>query len=128
MGEKKTLTLDNITIRQDFDGRYCLNDLHAASGGAKAHQPANFFRQDSIGELCMEMARSSEVRIDPFKVVKGGKTTAQGTYVVRELVYAYAMWISPSFHLKVIRAYDRLATQGVAVHENHTADVLKNIR
>jgi len=26
------------------------------------------------------------------------------------------MWVSPKFHLEVIRSYDRLATEGVAVH------------
>lgn len=106
-----TLTVLTTEIRL-LDGLYSLNDLHRAAGSDKAQQPANFLRLDQTQALIAEL-NSSDVRITPTRVIKGNRADGlpQGTYVCRELVYAYAMWISPKFNLAVIRAFDALATQ-----------------
>lgn len=118
MSNTTTLTIASTKIRQDGEGRFCLNDCYKASGSAKAKQPANFMRLDTTQALVQEIvenSRSSDVRnastdtgipVSPISVKKGGLN--QGTYVCKELVYAYAMWISPAFHLHVIRAFDDL--------------------
>ncbi|MCZ3018425.1 KilA-N domain-containing protein [Acinetobacter baumannii] len=116
----KPLVIGDFTIRQDEDGRYCLNDLHKASGGADKHQPAYFMRNKQTNDLIIEInnsanlqssenERSSNLQI-AFKKIEGAKG---GTFVVKELVYAYAMWISPKFHLMVIRAYDSIVMEWV---------------
>lgn len=113
------LVIGEFTIRQDEDGRYCLNDFHKASGSLKKHQPANFIRVEQAQELISEIENSSNLQSlnsdhssnmrSAVKVINGGNN--RGTYVVKELVYAYAMWISAKFHLMVIRAYDSLVMQ-----------------
>ncbi len=108
------LTLTTITIRQDAEGRYCLNDLHKASGGEQRHQPRYWLENLQTQELVQELSDSGNplsLNNPPITIIKGGKN--QGTFVVKELVYAYAMWISPRFHLQVIRAYDELVAQKV---------------
>lgn len=113
------LVIGEFTIRQDDDGRYCLNDLHKASGGDKKHQPAYFIRNQQTKDLVNEIVNSanlqslendltSNMSIDPIKKMEGVKG---GTYVVKELVYSYAMWISAKFHLMVIRAYDAMVME-----------------
>lgn len=118
-----TLTICDTTIRIDDEGRYCLNDLHKAAGGDARFKPANFTRLSETAALMAELINGSDVSsyVVPLQSI-GGRYG--GTYVCKELVYAYAMWISPSFHLKVIRAYDTLQTQGGAVAE-HAADDLR---
>ncbi|MGM7368486.1 KilA-N domain-containing protein [Acinetobacter baumannii] len=112
----KPLVIGEFTIRQDEDGRYCLNDLHKASGDLAKHKPANFLRNEQTQELIKEIDSFSNMRSSEndhpsnmrsaVKVVNG-----VGTFGVKELVYAYAMWISPKFHLMVIRAYDSLVME-----------------
>ncbi len=48
--------------------------------------------------------QSPNLEIAPVRASHGGSTPS--TYVARELVYAYAMWVSAAFALKVIRTYD----------------------
>ncbi len=116
----KLLVIADITIKTDEEGHYSLNDLHKAAGGHVKHKPANWLQLQQTQELIAELENDGIPSINRTVGRYGG------TYVVRELVYAYAMWISPKFHLEVIRAYDRLATNGVAVHRNAAEDLLAN--
>jgi hypothetical protein len=111
MNNLVNVNIADVAIRSDSEGRYCLNDLHKASGGEKRHQPANWLRMEQtlelINELSVPQIRGTEQN-QPVSVLQGGND--QGTYVCKELVYAYAMWVSPSFHIKVIRAYHAVTT------------------
>ena len=112
------LIIGTSSIRQ-IDGLYSLNDLHVASGGDKKYQPSNFIRSEQTQALISELNSSnlrnlnSEKSIHeeikgtnshllPLRIEKGRNG---GTYACKELVIAYAAWISPAFHLKVIRVF-----------------------
>ncbi|QXH49963.1 phage antirepressor KilAC domain-containing protein [Pseudomonas fakonensis] len=116
------VVIDGVVIRQDEEGRYCLNDFHRAAGGEERHSPNRWKRNGGSAELVEELERQNW----RSKAVEVRRGRAGGVYAAKELVYAYAMWVSPSYNLKVIRAYDRLATQGVAVHDNAAEDLLAN--
>ncbi len=97
------LSIGTTTVQHDNEGRYCLNDLHRAAGGEKRHQPSDWLRLDQTQEIVREM----EIPGNPGIVARQGL----GTFVPKELVYSYAMWISPAFHLHVVREFDRLQRQ-----------------
>lgn len=113
------LVIANTGIHQDAEGRFSLNDLHTASGGSPVHAPGQFLRnQQTIALIAAidaesdagnpaSVAENSTVQISAVKTKEG---RYGGSYGAKELVYAYAMWISPKFHLQVIRTFDEVAT------------------
>lgn len=88
-----------------LDGLYSLNDLHKASGGEARHLPSQFLRLDQTKELITEIERCADMH-NAVNSKRGGSD--QGTWVCKELVYAYATWISATFHLHVIRSFDQI--------------------
>lgn len=103
------LVIANTAIRTDAEGRFCLNDLHKAAGGEKADGPSYWMTNQQTKALVAELQGDTGIPGGPTATLNDGKNN--GTYVCKELVYAYAMWISPKFHLQVIRAYDAMTVK-----------------
>lgn len=92
------------------NGLFKINDLHKAAvvdgANKRTKEPAKFLALQSTIELLNELTthREGSLIIDKVEGRNGG------TYVCKELVYAYAMFCSAKFHLHVIQAYDLLVT------------------
>jgi len=101
----QALTVGETAIRQ-HDGLYSLNDLHQASGWDDKHRPTFFLRLETTQALIQEIQcanQCADMHSAAINTVNGGKH--RGTYACKEVVIAYAAWISPAFQLKVIRVF-----------------------
>ncbi len=112
----KYLTIIDNAVRIDSEGRFCLNDLHKAAvangANARAKEPGKFFRSPRTQELIKLLKKSATPNMgstfSPVKAVETGPYEERGTFVVKELVYAYGQFVSAEFDLHVIRTYDKV--------------------
>lgn len=105
------LAILNTSIRS-YENLFSLNDLHQASGNLTKHKPAFFLRIDMTKDLIAEIEKETP---NALKVIRG---VQGGTYACEELMLAYAMWISPKFHLVVLRAFLNLHKKSTALLPN----------
>lgn len=98
-GCKEMLTIDGVHIER-YEGKlFRINDLHEASGGLQKDRPPYFLRLKSTEKIIEALPGEKWEKVH---VVRGGLN--QGSYFCRALAYAYAMWVSPAFFVKVIEA------------------------
>lgn len=100
------LIVAGASVRINKNDLYSLNDLHKAAGAQDKDQPALWLRLDGTKALIDELSNSTQMQNKDIAQSSAGRYG--GTYVCKQLVYAYAMWISPKFHVHVIDAYDDL--------------------
>lgn len=92
------LIILGTVIPQQHD-LFNLKDLHQLSGGKKTHEPYQFIRLDQTQELIKAIEAEGNTAVKTYRGTQGG------TYACKEIVIAYAAWISPQFHLVVLRAF-----------------------
>ncbi|AOF54423.1 P22AR C-terminal domain-containing protein [Rodentibacter caecimuris] len=103
------LTILNTQIRT-LDGLFSLNDFHKASGENPNQRPSLFIRNNQTKDLISEIEKDQSTNLClAQKSIRGGLNA--GVWACEELVLSYAMWISPKFHLIVLRAF-------LAMHRN----------
>lgn len=142
------VVIDEVSIRTDVHGRYCLNDLHKAAiangRATESHRPSEFLSnqgvQGFIAALDASGAENSGKAENPalvksIKSVKGGKSP--GTYAVELVAIRYASWIDPSFEVRVYRTFQqalkgkddwRVSRHASASGYKLASDILKMVR
>lgn len=90
------ITVSGVKIRA-LNGLFSLNDLHRASGGKNKHKPSLWANNKQTIELKEEISKAGIPAIQSKQGL--------GTFVCKELVIHYGMWISPEFSLQVIRTF-----------------------
>lgn len=119
----KEAIMSNLTILSKnvrlLNNLYSLNDLHRASGGLQNHKPIDFLKNKQTQELINEIDQSKNSYF-AVNTKRGGRNA--GTWVCKELVYSYAMWISPNFHLDdliyELAKAKNVTTQNIYIHYN----------
>ncbi|MCU6407455.1 KilA-N domain-containing protein [Enterobacter quasiroggenkampii] len=108
-----TVSVNGVSVRVDNDGRYNLNDLHAAAvangQASESQRPGAFMQSNQVKRFVRTL--SDAMKVASVKVVKGG--TEQGTWGLELVAIRYAAWLSPLFEIKVYETFQMVIRKGI---------------
>lgn len=110
----QTVAVNGVSVRVDDDGRYNLNDLHAAavSNGeaTESQRPSNFIKSAQIKRFAVELTEAT--KIASTRVIKGGAES--GVWGLELLAIRYAAWLSPKFEIRVYNTFREAVLSGIS--------------
>ena len=108
-----TVSVNGVSVRLDDEGRYNLNDLHAAAvangQASESQRPSVFIRSATVRGFVKALKSALEIN-QPLKVVKGGDSP--GIWGVELLAIRYAAWLSAEFEIRVYQTFQALVRKG----------------
>ena len=103
------IVMFETSIRQDKEGRYCLNDLHKAAIASgldvERKNPSDFFRTEMANNFIKSLQKVADSTTGNPVVSKEGRNG--GTYAVRLVAQRYCGWLSSDFEVVVYSAFDQ---------------------
>ncbi|AOE40499.1 KilA-N domain-containing protein [Pantoea agglomerans] len=108
-----TVIVNGVSVRVDSEGRYNLNDLHAAAvlkGEATDNQrPSQFMRSKQIRNFVRTL--SVVQKCTAVDTVNGGAN--HGVWGMELVAIRYAAWLSPEFEIRVYETFREAVLNGI---------------
>ncbi|MBS0909198.1 KilA-N domain-containing protein [Tatumella sp. JGM118] len=116
-----TVKVNGISVRVDEEGRYNLNDLHAAAvkngEATESQRPSVFLRSAQVKRfvkaLKSKALKNALEQNQPLIVIHGGDN--QGAWGVEMIAVRYAAWIKPEFEIDVYNTFIESRTNALDI-------------
>lgn len=107
-----TVAVNGVSVRVDDEGRYNLNDLHAAAvangQASESQRPGEFLKTKQIRRFVQALTDAK--KIASVVTVKGGPH--QGSWGLELIAIRYAAWLNPLFEIRVYETFQMMIRKG----------------
>lgn len=108
-----TVIVNGVSVRVDAQGRYSLNDLHAAAvlkgEATDSQRPSLFMRSSQIKRFAQALTEAQKCA--SVEIIKGG--LQQGVWGLELIAIRYAAWLSPQFEIRVYETFREAVLNGI---------------